>query len=226
MPNNKNEIKKYIKSRRKVYLETLLDVNRENQLLISDTLTFYSKYYKDKEYLNNPKWDRVFVTTLFTFYWKKTIETIEAAKYLVKDLNELNVGGVMASLLTEEIEKETGIKPFKGILDKPGMLDVDNDIIIDDLPLDYSILDEIDYKYPTGSAYFTFMTKGCTRKCSFCSVPILEPTYKPKINTIDKFKEIKDRFGEQQNLLLMDNNVLASPQFVEIIDEIKAIAGI
>ena len=219
---HENEIKKYIKSRRKVYLETLLDVNRENQLLISDTLTFYSKYYKDKEYLNNPKWDRIFVTTLFTFYWKKTIETIEAAKYLVKDLNELNVGGVMASLLTEEIEKETGIKPFKGILDKPGMLDVDNNIVIDDLPLDYSILDEIDYKYPTGSAYFTFMTKGCTRKCSFCSVPILEPTYKPKINTIDKFKEIKDRFGEQQNLLLMDNNVLASPQFVEIIDEIKA----
>jgi len=59
------------------------------------------------------------------------------------------------------------------------------------------------------------------RKCSFCSVPILEPTYKPKIDTIDKFKEIKERFGEQQNLLLMDNNVLASPQFIEIIDEIK-----
>lgn len=215
-----NEIKKYIKSRRKICLEALLDVNRENQLLISDTLTFYSKYYKNKEYLNNPKWDRVFVTTLFTFYWKKTIETIEAAKYLVKDLNELNVGGVMASLLPDEIEKETGIKPFKGILDRRGVLD-DNNIIIDDLPLDYSILDEIDYKYPTGSAYFTFMTKGCTRKCSFCSVPILEPTYKPKIDTIDKFKEIKERFGEQQNLLLMDNNVLASPQFVEIIDEIK-----
>ena len=75
------EIKKYIKSRRKVYLETLLDVNRENQLLISDTLTFYSKYYKDKEYLNNPKWDRIFVTTLFTFYWKKTIETIYKTIY-------------------------------------------------------------------------------------------------------------------------------------------------
>ncbi|WP_445719944.1 MULTISPECIES: hypothetical protein [Flavobacteriaceae] len=215
-----NEIKAYIKTRRKVYLNELLEVNNENKELILETLTYHSAYYKNKEYLNNPKWDRVFVTTLFTFYWKKTIETIEAAKYLVKDIKELNVGGVMASLLTEEIEKETGIKPFKGILDKRGMLD-DNDIIIDDLPLDYSILDEIDYKYPTGSAYFTFMTKGCTRKCSFCSVPILEPTYKPKIDTIDKFKEIKDRFGEQQNLLLMDNNVLASPQFVEIIDEIK-----
>lgn len=215
-----SEIKAYIKTRRKAYLNELLQVNEEKKILIKETLTFYSAYYKNKEYLNNPKWDRVFVTTLFTFYWKKTIETIEAAKFLVKDIKELNVGGVMASLLTEEIEKETGIRPFKGILDKKGMLD-DNEIIIDDLPLDYSILDEIDYKYPTGSAYFTFMTKGCTRKCSFCSVPILEPTYKPKIDTIDKFKEIKDRFGEQQNLLLMDNNVLASPQFVEIIDEIK-----
>ena len=65
------------------------------------------------------------------------------------------------------------------------------------------------------------MTKGCTRKCSFCSVPILEPTYKPKIETFDKFQEIKKKFGEQQNLLLMDNNVLASPNFPEIIEEIK-----
>src|SRR5258706_8685898 len=97
------------------------------------------------------------------------------------------------------------------------MLDPDNGIgkklIIDNLPLDYSILDEIDYQYPTGSAYFTFMTKGCTRKCAFCSVPILEPTYKPKIETKDKFADIKSVYGDQQHLLLMDNNVLASPQF-------------
>src|SRR5580698_7518562 len=97
--------------------------------------------------------------------------------------------------------------PHQGLLDKPGELDKDNDIIIDNLPLDYSILDEINYEYPTQSAYFTFMTKGCTRKCAFCSVPKLEPTYKPKIETIDKFNEIKKRFGDQQNLLLMDNNV-------------------
>ena len=94
-------------------------------------------------------------------------------------------------------------------------------LVVDNLPLDYSILDEIDYVYPTGSAYFTFMTKGCTRKCAFCSVPILEPTYKPKIDTIGKFAEINERFGEQQHLLLMDNNVLASPKFPEIIEEIK-----
>src|SRR5258706_14302695 len=124
-----------------------------------------------------------------------------------------------------ELKEKTGILPITGLLDRPGMLDPDNGIgkklIIDDLPLDYSILDEIDYVYPTRSAYFTFMTKGCTRKCAFCSVPVLEPTYKPRIETTGKYRDVIDRFGEQQNLLLMDNNVLASPKFNEIIDEIK-----
>ncbi|MCF6318512.1 MAG: hypothetical protein L3J83_04400, partial [Proteobacteria bacterium] len=37
----------------------------------------------------------------------------------------------------------------------------------------------------------------------------------------EKFAEINELYGEQQNLLLMDNNVLASPKFPEIIQEIK-----
>ncbi|BEV05946.1 radical SAM protein [Chryseobacterium gambrini] len=215
------EIKLYIKTKKNSVLDDLLN-EKEDQPIIKQWLEHYSNYYKKKEYakLENREWDRIFVTSLFTFYWKKTIETIEFAKLLIKEEKNLMVGGVMASLLTDEIEQETGIKPFKGILDKPGVLD-DNDLIIDDLPLDYSILDEIEYVYPTGSAYFTFMTKGCTRKCAFCSVPILEPTYKQKVETIDKFNEIKNLYGEQQHLLLMDNNVLASPKFPEIIQEIK-----
>ena len=189
-------------------------------------LSDYATNFKKKHYLKTLRFDRIYITTLFTFYWKITIETIEFCKKLVRNREDINVGGVLASLLHKEVEEATGVVPFKGLLDKPGILDPDNElargIIIDDLPLDYSILDEIDYDYPTRSAYFTFMTKGCTRKCSFCSVPILEPTYKPKIETFDKFMDIKSKFGEQQNLLLMDNNVLASPKFLEIIDEIKA----
>lgn len=189
--------------------------------LVEMWLKYFGHYHKSKKYKEEPVWDRVYVTTLFTFYWKITVEAIHDAKILVKDINELKVGGVLASLLTSEVEEETGVKPMTGILDKPGMLDKDNSIIVDDLPLDYSILDEIDYKYPTGSAYFTFMTKGCTRTCAFCSVPKLEPTYKEKIPTRDKFEKIKELYGEQQNLLLMDNNVLASPKFPEIIQDIK-----
>ncbi len=217
-------IKKYIKNKNQGLFEEMQFQDSEYAHLIEKCLTSFSNYYRRKEYELHPRFDRVYVTTLFTFYWKITIETIEFAKKLVKRPDQLLVGGVMASLLTKEIEIATGIKPMAGLLDKPGVLDKSakaKKIIIDNLPLDYSILDEIDYKYPTDSAYFTFMTKGCTRKCAFCSVPKLEPTYKPKIETFDKFEEIKAHFGEQRNLLLMDNNVLASPQFPEIIQEIK-----
>lgn len=220
-------IRKYIQTKQsKVLSAVLLDYptpfeRPESQYpLLEIWLKHFSDYYRKKKYVQEPKWDRIYVTTLFTFYWKITVRTIEAAKVLVKDVKELKVGGVLASLLADEVEETTGIKTMQGLLDTAGVLD-DNNYIIDDLPLDYSILDEIDYKYPTGSAYFTFMTKGCTRTCAFCSVPKLEPTYKEKIPTIGKFQEIKELYGEQQHLLLMDNNVLASPKFPEIIQEIK-----
>jgi len=217
-------IKQYIKRKNFNLLDEMKFSDSEFAPLIEKNLVSFADYYRKKEFEKNPKFDRVYVTTLFTFYWKITVETIHYAKKLVKKPDQLLIGGVMASLLTKEIEIETGIKPFAGLLDKAGVLDNTakaRKLIIDNLPLDYSILDEIDYEYPTESAYFTFMTKGCTRKCAFCSVPKLEPTYKPKIETIDKFLEIKNHFGEQQNLLLMDNNVLASPKFPEIIQEIK-----
>jgi hypothetical protein len=217
-------LKQFIKSKNSLYLDLLNISSSEYYPLIEKCLVSYADSFKKKEYEKSPEYDRVYVTTLFTFYWKITIETINFAKKLVKNQKELLIGGVLASLLTKEVEKATGIKPHAGLLDQPGILDKSpnaRNIIIDNLPLDYSILDEIDYEYPTKSAYFTFMTKGCTRKCAFCSVPKLEPTYKPKIETKDKFDEIKKKFGEQQNLLLMDNNVLASPKFPEIIQEIK-----
>jgi hypothetical protein len=214
-------IKQYIKTGKKDNLEMLdLEKSKYSPLIIQ-ALDEFSKKFRKKEYENEPYWDRIYVTTLFTFYWKITIETIHFVKKLVKDPTQIWIGGVLASLLHKELEEETGIKPHQGLLDKPGILDKGDKTIIDNLALDYSILDEIDYQYPTQSAYFTFMTKGCTRKCAFCSVPILEPTYKPKIETYDKFFEIKELYGEQQNLLLMDNNVLASPNFPEIIQEIK-----
>lgn len=208
-------ISKYFKSRKLQDLHSIVEFVESDQNAILDILKFYAYNYRPNHY------DRIYVTTLFTFYWGITVRTIEKAKDLVKDITEIKIGGVLASLLTNELEEETGIRPINGLLDKPGILD-ENDLVIDDLDLDYSILNEIDYKYPTGSAYFTFMTKGCTRKCAFCSVPILEPTYKDKVPTITKFDKIGQIYGDQKNLLLMDNNVLASPKFSEIISEIKA----
>ncbi|WDF55776.1 hypothetical protein [Mucilaginibacter sp. KACC 22063] len=220
------DTRNYIKTKRIEFIARMPLGDTEGQSVqIINLLDNYASIYRQKKHHLFPKWDRIYVTTLFTFYWKVTVEAIHYAKNLIIDQRQLFVGGVLASLLEKELEAETGIKSHPGLLDKPGMLDPENplakDLVIDNLPLDYSILDEIEYEYPTGSAYFTFMTKGCTRKCAFCSVPILEPTYKPKIETKDKFFDIKRMYGEQQNLLLMDNNVLASPNFPEIIQEIK-----
>lgn len=218
-------IRDFIKTRKSLSLERLEFSTSIYSTLLNNCILSFAEIYRKKEYDLFPKWDRIYVTTLFTFYWKVTVEAVHYSKHLVRSLDQIMVGGVLASLLHDELEAETGVRAHKGLLDTPGLLDPENpkakSIIIDNLPLDYSILDEIDYVYPTGSAYFTFMTKGCTRKCAFCSVPILEPTYKPKIETIDKFAETNERYGEQQHLLLMDNNVLASPNFPEIIQEIK-----
>jgi|TARA_Y100000310_G_C20652566_1_gene800247 hypothetical protein len=165
------------------------------------------------------QWDRIYVTSLFTFYWDITVKTIKDAKPYVMDINDLKIGGIMASLIPREIEEETNIKPIEGLLDSSRILD-DNDIIIDDLPPDYLILDQIDYDYPAKNSYITFMTKGCTRTCSFCAVPKIEPTFREQIPTKSKLEYIQKRFGEKVHLLLMDNNVLASPKLSDIIDEI------
>lgn len=213
----KSIIKSYLATKRNKYIDYLTIEGCLNNSLkkVIEVLKFHSNH--------TPKdwWDRIYVATLFTFYWDITIKTIDFAKDLVADSRHVYVGGVMATLLHDEIFKETGIKCFKGLLDTPGILDAGNELMIDELPLDYSILDEIDYIYPTQSAYFTYMTKGCTRKCAFCSVPRLEPVYKDKIESKRKFDIVNNSFGEQRNLLLMDNNVLASPRFPEIIQEIK-----
>jgi len=102
------------------------------------------------------------------------------------------------------------------------MLDADSTAVIDELPLDYSILDEIDYKYPTADSYFAYMTRGCPNKCKFCSVPQLEPKYQDYIPLHQQLQVAQERFGEQRNLMLLDNNVLASGCYEKIIDEIIA----
>lgn len=189
--------------------------------MVLEIVKNHRKKYKNKEYFKYPKFDKVGITTLFTFYWDITIDTIDFAKRLCKRPEDVMVGGILASLLPNEIEQATGIKPFVGLLSKPGAIDSDNDLIIDELPLDYSILDEIEYIYPENNAYFSYTSRGCVNKCKFCAVPKLEPKYCDYINLKQNIEYTNKKFGEKQNLLLLDNNVLASKQYDKIIEEIK-----
>lgn len=215
----RNLIIRYIKVGKKDDLEELLSYS--NTLFIGENFLYYHDYYKKKKYLNKKKWDRIYFTTLFTFHWKITIETINQFKQLCKNPDQVFVGGIASSLVPKEFENETGIKPIVGLLDKPKMLLDDNDIIIDTLPLDYSILYEIDYEYPESDGYYGYMTRGCVNRCSFCAVPKLEPEYINYIGIKNQIDETDKQFGVRRHLLLLDNNVLASNRFDDIIDEIK-----
>lgn len=171
--------------------------------------------------IRDQMWDRIYTTTLFSFYWAKTIKTIKYYEFSVKDPQNFFIGGPMATIMADEIEKETGFKPIKRLLTERGKLRLPNDHLIDNIVPDYSILDTIDYKYPANDAYIGYMTRGCLRKCSFCAVNIIEPEFVNYIPMKAQVEDIKDKYGDKKDLLLLDNNVLATPDFNKIIDEIK-----
>lgn len=218
-----DRIATFIKYRKKSDLDKIGLEDSEYAILLYPWLEHFKNFYHKKEYIKHPKWDWVGVTTLFTFYWKITIETIEFAKLLVKDKKNLMIGGVLASIQPKEIEEATGIKPHCGTLHTPYKdIDEDNPYIIDELPLDYSILDEIDYEYPDSGAFYSYSTRGCIRHCAFCAVPILEPQYQSYLPLKERIERTRRLYGDQQNLLLMDNNVLASENLAEIIEDIRS----
>lgn len=172
------------------------------------------------------KWDRVYVTTLFTFEWERTKKALEYALTVAKDPTQVYTGGILATLMPELIAKNfPTVKNNTGLLNKKGTLGLEHEECVDTMTLDYSILDDIadQYVYPAHDAYFTYMTRGCGMKCQFCAVQTLEPEYIPFISITESIRRVDAQFGPKKDLLLMDNNVLRSPHFDKIIDEIKAL---
>jgi len=175
----------------------------------------------ENKLLSEQKWDRIYINSLFTFEWNATEKMIKFAYTLTKEKNIIYIGGIAATLIPDVIvASHSEINVVDGLLNSPGKLDLPNDEIIDSLPPDYSILDQIDYKYPTHDAYFTYATRGCGMNCSFCAVQKLEPQFIDYICVSDQVNNVKKQCGEKKNLMLMDNNVLKSPRLKDIIDDI------
>lgn len=172
--------------------------------------------------VQNQYWDRIYITSLFTFNFKITAETISFYKKSVNNTDSIFVGGILASLMPEELKKNTGINNvIVGQLTNAELIGFGDEINIDALPLDYSILDSIQYEYPAGDNYFIYTTRGCPNHCKFCAVPKLEPEFITTNNTYQNVMRVNSEYGEKRNLLLMDNNILNSPNLEEIINDIK-----
>lgn len=183
-------------------------------------------------------WDRVYVTTLFSFEWKRTSDAIDFAIKAARDQQErVFVGGIAASLMHDEFLREprwSGVRFIKGLLDGPpasalqlsaeefefGADDLTGKPIEERVP-DYSIIDQVGYHYPVNDAYFGYASRGCIRKCSFCGVPALEGYQREMPPLSELVNGIRKRHGEKKDLVLMDNNITASPRYREVIAEIK-----
>ena len=201
-----------------------------------DRVTFYKHGFGT---LPDRGYSRVYITTLFSFEWKRTAQAINWALGLpgIRP-NRVFVGGIAASLVPSSFRREPG---WAGIHFVGGLLNYDaratlrlrrsgrvpsDAPTIDQMPPYYGWLAARDrgsvfpYEYPVEDAYFGYASRGCVRKCHFCGVPKLEGEQEV-VRGLSKWVEAVERdSGEKRDLLLMDNNVVAAPNFDEIISEI------
>jgi hypothetical protein len=183
-------------------------------------------------------WDRIYVTTLFSFEFPRIAKSIDFAVSAANGhKDKLFVGGIAASLMHDRFLSEPrwrGVRFIKGLLSAAPSVSLQLDDFseelysgdysgtpIEDLIPDYSILDQIPYKYPVRDAYFTYASRGCIRKCSFCGVPKLEGDQRDTESISAVVKGVDALYGAKKDLTLMDNNVVASARFKEIIAEIR-----
>lgn len=183
-------------------------------------------------------WDRIYVTTLFSFEFQRISQSIDFALYVANGHAEkVFVGGIAASLMHERFIAEPrwrGIRFIKGLLGQAPAASLQLDDFaeelysddkhgapIEDLIPDYSILDQISYQYPVNDAYFAYASRGCIRKCSFCGVPKLEGDQRDVAPLTVLVRGVDELYGVKKDLTLMDNNIVASTRFKDIIAEIR-----
>ncbi len=200
-----------------------------------DNVTFIKG--EDKSVLSKA-WDRIYVTTLFSFEWAKTVDAIDfAVEAAGGHTSKVFVGGIAASLMHEEFIAQPqwrGIRFIQGLLDNSPAESLQLDDFAEELysddtystPIenlipDYSVLDQIDYAYPVTDAYFSYTSRGCVRKCTFCGVPKLEGDQRDVDSLTALVEGVDQRYGVKKDLILMDNNVVASAKYKEIIAEIR-----
>lgn len=134
--------------------------------------------------------DEIFITSLFTWDIDKVIKSVLDFRRKFPS-SKINIGGIAASLLLDYVESKTGIKPHVGLLD-----DAEN------MSPDYSLT--FGRKLKTS---ITFISRGCKRKCKFCQVTKLEPTYFLRKNWVNDINE------NYPLITFWDNNWFASPDF-------------
>lgn len=147
--------------------------------------------------LFNP--DIIYITSLFTYSWRPVHDCIRSYRKRYPRARIL-VGGIYASLLPDKIREEfsDSVEIITGV-----------NSTLDDIIPDYSLV-------PKWDTSLIISSRGCPRKCSFCSVPILEPDF-IALKSISHLV-----LPWHRKIMFWDNNILASPYCLDIFHELAS----
>lgn len=140
----------------------------------------------------------IYITSLFTYSYEPVHQVIRFYSKKYKK-SRIMVGGIYATLCPDHLRKKfkNRIEIHRGLMEK-----------VEDVLPDYSLV-------PYWNASIVFSSRGCINKCRFCSVPQIEPEFKAKSSV----KHLV--YPGHKKVVLWDNNILASPYWENIFDELE-----
>lgn len=140
--------------------------------------------------------DKIYVTSLFTWAWKPVHASVRYYKKMLPHV-PLWLGGIYASLLPDHAQLSGADYVHVGLFREA-----------ESFKPDYSLI-------PEWESSILFASRGCVRKCGFCSVPKLEGNVSNLKYTIKHLIE-----PSHEKIVFFDNNILASPNWRELFDEL------
>jgi len=140
--------------------------------------------------------ERIYVTSLFTYAWKPVHEAVAHYKRMFPDAT-VHLGGIYASLLPEHAKLSGADIVHQGLMPEAENLMPAYDLI------------------PAWNASILFASRGCLRRCGFCSVPKLEG----RPNSL-RYGIRHLIYPGHKRVILWDNNILGNSNWRDVFDEL------
>jgi len=173
-------------------------------------LAAYHREKGDKVCLVRPPYpsawtpDLILVTSLFTYSWKAIRDAVTFYQNLYPSA-PVFLGGIYASLMKDHAEANI-----------PGITYVHTGLVeeAEDFLPAYDLLENW---MPDWKGSIVFTSRGCVRRCPFCAVPRLEPTFTERAS-VKPFI-----YPGHNRIVLWDNNFLASEHAGDILEELATL---